>query len=181
MLPTRARPAPQVSEAVAGATGEIGRRLVERLATKQDLQTLSVKVGVPASAWGGSWLRSIAGAPARALQTWHVLALQRSQLPANAWSLHTPVAGSSLPTVCCRGGAPGDALQVHSRVSRDEVERMLRAHKAALAPPPAPAADPKGPGAGRGSAATARCIQHHCKAATREVQGGLAGIPLPPS
>ena len=39
----------QVSEAVAGAASEIGRRLSERLATKQDLQGVSVKVrgGVP--------------------------------------------------------------------------------------------------------------------------------------
>jgi len=34
----------QVSEAVGGAASEIGRRLSERLATKQDVQALSVKV-----------------------------------------------------------------------------------------------------------------------------------------
>ncbi|KAI7840130.1 hypothetical protein COHA_006169 [Chlorella ohadii] len=72
----------QVSEAVGGAASEIGRRLSERLATKQDVQALSVKV--------------------------------------------------------------------NSKVSREDVERMLRSHKVAMAPPPAaaPAADPNCPAAG---------------------------------
>lgn len=36
--------------------------------------------------------------------------------------------------------------QVNSKVSREDVERMLRAYKAAAAPPPAPATEPNGPG-----------------------------------
>lgn len=35
----------QVHDAVAGAAAEVGRRLSERLATKQELTTLSHKVG----------------------------------------------------------------------------------------------------------------------------------------
>ena len=35
----------QVHDAVTGAVTEVGRRLSERLATKQDLQALSFKVG----------------------------------------------------------------------------------------------------------------------------------------
>lgn len=45
--------AQQVSEAVTGAASEIGRCLSERLATKQDLQSLSVKVSGGALLTGG--------------------------------------------------------------------------------------------------------------------------------
>lgn len=101
---------PQVCEAVQGAVGEVGRRLAAQLATKQDLQTLSLKVG---GGYGGKRRRQ---------------------------GCHTEHRSCRRPTL------PPSAAQVSSKVSREEVERLLRAHRASLAPPTT-AADP-GPAAG---------------------------------
>lgn len=112
----------QVAEAVAGAAGDIGRRLGERLASKHDLQTVSAKVRECLK--GGLWARLGAG-----------------QAP--------PASDPPLPPSQLTPTPHPAPKQVSSKVSREEVERMLRAHRAAQAPPSPSAADAAGgPAAG---------------------------------
>ena len=139
----------QVHDAVSGAVAEVGKGLERRLATKQELQTLSAKASVCL------WVVGCGGVGARGegKHCWrllHLIALH----PVPSAQLGCPGCGTLPPITQHQLSLQHCTLQVSSKVTREEVERLLKAHTkaaasqasaAAAAPPPG---DPASPASG---------------------------------